>query len=745
MPTILCIADVPGWAFDRNVRDMASALADEFDFKFWYMTRGQPPRDALARADAIYCAYRWDLEMPDAAWRKAIGSLRCEWFDTEYPGPPVQADADEVNRFGGGFHTVTRKAYEDLRARCPKVCYLTNPVDTARIGEPTAIRDRVVASWSGHARHPHPKGLDVKGFETVVLPAVRKAAVPFVYAERVTRPVSPARMPDFYRTGNVTLCASLWEGACAVGETPIVMEDGSARRLDLVAAGDRVRARDGSIQNVLRQWSEGVPPELIEITTWGSKRFRFTANHKWPVWAWARVCLCGCGGAVKNGRLWVMNHAGSKGRTLRSIHVHGDRRNRSSSYRAIAPGYEPMQTLRADEIRVGDFLMIPRRFESVATAVSPEEARLLGYYVAEGCLLDGKTGDYGVDFAFNVLERETWVTDVLGILRVRGIDATVKTYALKNSLRVRTKNPRPKWKHRRGDRNGPNVSSITGQLVRWLRIHGGQGATTKRLSAEVMLWPLHLKRELLIGMLRGDGHQNWKCNARSIPSSFTANYGTASGTLALQTQLILAQMGYPANIVTVLPRVADLRHLGARKLSWSSEFYHLTIASPWAAAVAEMVWGIASKGARPGGAPKRAPRRPECRVDDDFVYLPVKAIRRVANEEPVYNLTVSGDHSYLVSNVATYNSNSVMEAMAAGHAVISTECGNVREMRDSQEAHLGASGIEIVPRSPEAFTDALAAMTPERVAKMGASNREEIRARWSWDAWRDRYATLLWR
>ena len=218
-PRVLAICDVPNWAFDRNARDMAAALADEFDFARWYMKQGQPPADVLARSDAIYCAYRWDLEMPDAAWRKAIGSLRCEFFDTAYPGPPRAEHVAEVLKFGGGFHTVTKGAFEQLRGSCPKASYLTNPVDAPRFAAISPTRDRVVASWSGHARHPHPKGIDVKGFETVVLPAVRKAGVKFVYAERVTRPVHPSRMPDFYATGNVTLCASLWEGAsCSVME-----------------------------------------------------------------------------------------------------------------------------------------------------------------------------------------------------------------------------------------------------------------------------------------------------------------------------------------------------------------------------------------------------------------------------------------------------------------------------------------------------------------------------------------------
>ena len=205
-PSVLCICDVPGWAFDRNCRDMAAALADDFDFRFWYMQNGPPPREGY---DAYYCAYRWDLRIPMG---HAIGSLRCEVFDATAPGPPTDFQCAEVNRFRA-FHTVTRGAFDQLRRRCPQVQYLTNPVDTTRFMEPPGLRGGVVASWTGHAKHPHPAGLDLKGFETIVLPACDRARVPLVYAERVTRPVAADRMSAFYGRGNVTLCASIVEGA----------------------------------------------------------------------------------------------------------------------------------------------------------------------------------------------------------------------------------------------------------------------------------------------------------------------------------------------------------------------------------------------------------------------------------------------------------------------------------------------------------------------------------------------------
>lgn len=82
---------------------------------------------------------------------------------------------------------------------------------------------------------------------------------------------------------------------------------------------------------------------------------------------------------------------------------------------------------------------------------------------------------------------------------------------------------------------------------------------------------------------------------------------------------------------------------------------------------------------------------------------------------------------------------SVMESMASGLALIATDVGNHREMRDSQLAAFGDTGIILVEGTVDAFVAALSALTPARAHEMGRINREEIEARWSWGAWREKY------
>jgi len=106
---------------------------------------------------------------------------------------------------------------------------------------------------------------------------------------------------------------------------------------------------------------------------------------------------------------------------------------------------------------------------------------------------------------------------------------------------------------------------------------------------------------------------------------------------------------------------------------------------------------------------------------------------------------------YLQGNVALCASlyegasNSVMEAMAAGQALIVTDVGNHRDMRESQLKEYGDTGIILVERNVASFVEALQGLKrrPDRVAEMGRLNRLECERAWSWKAWIEQYAAFL--
>jgi len=210
----LLLADVHGWAFDVNLRDMAERLKDRFDFDFWYVEDNDPwPDTPENNYDIIYTPYlRWSGVNKKLDCSKAVGSLRSRWFYPEKPEIPGTKEFELVNHFMG-FHVNTKENYDELSAHCPNMIYLTNPINMNRFPVPTPQQKKLVVSWNGNARHVNASGVDVKGFYDLVQPACKAARVPLEYAEYNTKRLAPGEMPAFYQKSNVALSVSLYEGA----------------------------------------------------------------------------------------------------------------------------------------------------------------------------------------------------------------------------------------------------------------------------------------------------------------------------------------------------------------------------------------------------------------------------------------------------------------------------------------------------------------------------------------------------
>ena len=428
---------------------------------------------------------------------------------------------------------------------------------------------------------------------------------------------------------------------CFIEGTLVNLPNGESKKIEDIVIGDKVVDRKGMVQTVERQWSSGTPDTLVEITTLSGLKFKTTDRHNWPVWAWARKCQCGCGEDVKTlGKLYLRDHY-KTGMATGGVSIVGDPKNPMSNRKLLPEGYDPIKKMRADEIRKGDFLMMPRSFEKIKTATSLDKARLLGYYIAEGNIDYHRTGEiYSATWTFGIHEEYTFAKDVHDILESMGIASSVVSVKKnKNVCRVRLTNDR-----------GKNRKTVD-ELIEWLAANGGQIAAHKKWSTEVLGWSLDLKLEMLKGMIRGDGCQQWRSTKGDKGgNSFIVLYTTVSKTLAHQVQLGLTQLGFPSCISTWH---SEKRIMNGGKLVSCAERYDVRVISAYSKALADIIWGSASKSAE---LESKNAIRATCMMDDDFVYYPVKAVNIVDNDRPVYNLTVSGDHSYLVSNIATYNS-----------------------------------------------------------------------------------------
>jgi hypothetical protein len=257
-------------------------------------------------------------------------------------------------------------------------------------------------------------------------------------------------------------------------------------------------------------------------------------------------------------------------------------------------------------------------------------ARLLGYYVSEGSITRYKDEPVSFELSFGEHELETWVTDACMLLRGMKIGYS-----------------RGKVRHGKATIK----SHVNREAAAWLYCHGFVESHNKRLSEDVMQWPLTLKAELIKGCVRGDGGQ-WDYSEvderdGTVTDRFRASYTTTSLVLARQLQLILAQFGIFARIVTV---PATERMFPQGRLHQCREAYILQTYARHSERLAALVWGDYPKG--------RHHVRDRFRVEDERILIPIKKVEVVKNTTAirVYNLAVSGDHSYLVEGVSTYNS-----------------------------------------------------------------------------------------
>lgn len=443
---------------------------------------------------------------------------------------------------------------------------------------------------------------------------------------------------------------------CFVAGTQVMTPDG-VKPIEDLKQGDRVISGNGVAQTVEDAWEE--PPSddgLVEITALGSEKIFCTPGHKFPVWASARSCACGCGQPVQyNGRGY--RNAFVNGHDTKCGHARDPKTGRmtadagidwkvySSDPKVRAPSsWEPARELRADEILRGDYLVIPRGFDEIRTEIRPEQARLLGYYVAEGgnYVLGGKSRpDNSVSMTFSLSEYDTWVQDAVSCGKQIGLN-----------LHGRRDPSKPGTKCFESGREGKSTVSVTRVddlwFAEWCKRHGGVGANNKCLSEEVMRWPLYLKEELIRGYYRGDGHFGM------IKSTQQVTALTTSRVLAYQVRLILAQLGVLGSI-SFSPSDND---------EWSDRWI-LSSTGRDARVLAKLIWGLDVEpidhgDTRKGGGSKAW-------SDENYIYVLVRKTRRVGDCVPTYNLTVSGDHTYTVQGGLTTANSSPIKIAKIGN------------------------------------------------------------------------------
>jgi Fe-S cluster assembly protein SufB len=274
------------------------------------------------------------------------------------------------------------------------------------------------------------------------------------------------------------------------------------------------------------------------------------------------------------------------------------------------PEYVP-----AGELTVGDFLVFPKvQAQHYNPRYSPELLKLLGYYLAEGSAFIHKTLNVPVvSFSFGAHEKEV-ITEVCDLItKITGKDAYVTE--LKG-------------------RHAVNVTVYSQELFDVCTSSCGTGASSKRLSDELMALPPEQIEPLLTAYFVGDGNVCDKGN------SVMYRAATASETLAQQIQELLARKGIYASI-HVRPGGDDT--INGREIHTKDQYIIVY--------TADKEWS-------------------EIRQTDRYFLVPIKEIERAPYDGFVFNLDVEGPSSYLVRGFAVHNCTAPIYSKESLHAAV---------------------------------------------------------------------------
>lgn len=300
---------------------------------------------------------------------------------------------------------------------------------------------------------------------------------------------------------------------CLTGDTGILMKDGTYTPIKDVKIGDEVYTHTGNVKritNVICRY----PTELekcYEIKTVGFPfSIKVTENHPFYVLRGNEYCKCGCGESVFDSKVsQIINKTISPEILLDSKFIKGH-------YRRSIPT-ECLEDIfkwkKVSELRNQEWFLFPW-LKSGNKNVSPEFARLIGYYLSDGCI-PNKKGNV-VRFTFHNNEWDTLGNDILNISKMLGFE-------------VKRKKVNPIFG------NWFNVC-VYNKAFKLFCIHNiGEGSKTKKLSQFIMDWDNESMLNLIVGSFLGDGNvdKSGKIRYSSINFNLISQLSTMFNKLKL--------------------------------------------------------------------------------------------------------------------------------------------------------------------------------------------------------------------
>jgi len=544
----------------------------------------------------------------------------------------------------------------------------------------------------------------------------------------------------------------------------VLLAGGQYLPIEKITEGDLVLTHLGNYKPVLKTMARPYEGLLTVLTVEGIPApIKTTPNHPFWVLRPAVLCGCGCGGYLQR-TIEHRRHA-APAFTRRYLPGHSTRVWNPNPLAPNNLSFEDFQKtfelhfdfVQAGEIEEGDFLAFPIPHEIHDTEdTSESNARLIGYFLAEGSFIKRKGKLVGVEFSFGPHELDTLAEEVRNLLDARwgreerrtGTEfwrtiverqnvKTIKRRSTSRSIPEGTECPscgapvdyihtcrfipgrddcyqckvcKRQWVGG-ADRSakavvypGTSVRFFSEEVAEWFYKYCGEYAENKKLHPEVLSWNPEIQKHILRCWMNGDGTQ----------PGISVSGSSVSFKLISQMQVIAARCGYftrrsgiEEDHATSLGMVVN-RPMGrilpdGRDTSNWLPSYQLHISEPKG-------FGEEIRFSDPDN-----PRVEMSAITDGYKRVGnwiIYAVHKVNSEYyrgDVHNLEVQDDHSYNVEGMAVHNCphvkyeklNSFYDEQGQRHRVAEL-CGH-----SSVDPHGGVQFIEASWVGVPAFTGAV--------------------------------------
>ena len=415
--------------------------------------------------------------------------------------------------------------------------------------------------------------------------------------------------------------------SCFPTGTMVKMGNGEEKPIESICVGDEIITHKGNIGTVSHTMNRHYTGSAVELRAYGlAEPIRCTPDH--GVWIRPQLLATNpcpvCGGLFKS----LLAHLRQQ-HDAQHVHAYKD-------YSRYTEGFK-----RAELIRSGDYARtsLPPR----ASVKCPHTwyGRLLGLYLAEGSLsiinntYDSKTKglrvyqNHRVEFCFNI--NEVALVEETKDLVEKFTGKRPSSFDYPSSHRT-------------------VVRSHSVDLHDWLLLHAGKYSDSKKLSDYVMGWETDVLKTILESWLEGDGH--WHKENEVLKGT------TVSRALMWQMMEISAKLGTAVYVTSFKSvnkkRAYDITFIGTdiEKLSVSKIPTAWSPMPPVFKSVGHLKYqkeGQISKCAVTRKKPKM------CFVENGFIYRRIRKVKPFFIDETVYDLTVPGDHGFMVHGYGVSN------------------------------------------------------------------------------------------